>query len=113
MEPLSSQERYRPTPPDQRLWHDVSRLRREKPAEVRLQLQRRAPVNLRQHFRRAAIRFVALVAADLASFYVMRALVRAVRDGAVLGDWVAGQVHGVHLARDPVDRKSTRLNSSH
>src|SRR5438093_628422 len=60
------------------------------PVTVRLGLQRRAHANLRRHFLRAARRFVVLVVADLASFWVMRELVRAVRDHAVLGDWIAG-----------------------
>lgn len=57
--------------------------RRNTPA--RLGLQRRAQSNFQRHFFRGFRRFVVLVIADLASFYVMRALVRAVRDDAVLG----------------------------
>ena len=60
------------------------------PVTVRLGLQRRAQANLRRHLLRAVRRFVVLVVADLASFWVMRELVRAVRDHAVLGDWIAG-----------------------
>ena len=60
------------------------------PLKVRLGLQRRAHTNLRRHFLRALRRFVVLVVADLASLWVMRELVRAVRDHAVLGDWIAG-----------------------
>lgn len=60
---------------------------------VRLGLQRRAHSNLRRHFLRAFRRFVVLVVADLASFYVMRELVRAVRDSAVLGEFLAAQMH--------------------
>jgi exopolysaccharide biosynthesis polyprenyl glycosylphosphotransferase len=56
---------------------------------VRLALQRRAQSNL--HLFRAARRFLVLLVADLASFYVMRALVRAIRDGA-LGTWVSSEV---------------------
>src|SRR6266702_7930905 len=41
---------------------------------VRLSLQRRAQSNLRRHFFRGLRRFVVLVVADLASFYVMRAV---------------------------------------
>ena len=48
----------------------------------RLHLQERAGANLRRHVQRAAVRFVVLVAADLLSFAVMRALTRAVRDHA-------------------------------
>jgi exopolysaccharide biosynthesis polyprenyl glycosylphosphotransferase len=60
------------------------------PVRLRLDLQRRARSNLRRHVVRAATRFVVLVLADLLSFYVMRALVRGVRDQAVVGDWIAG-----------------------
>jgi len=61
----------------------------------RLGLQRRASGNLRRHLLRAVRRITALLLADLASFYVMRALVRAVRDDAVLGDWVAGRLNAL------------------
>jgi len=67
--------------------------RRNMPA--RLGLQRRAQFNFQRHFLRGFRRFVVLVIADLASFYVMRALVRAVRDDAVLGQSVAGQLHSL------------------
>jgi exopolysaccharide biosynthesis polyprenyl glycosylphosphotransferase len=69
--------------------------RRNTPVRVRLGLQRRAQVNLRRHLSRAIQRFAVLVIADLASFYIMRALLRAVRDYAVLGDWVAAEVRAV------------------
>ena len=59
---------------------------------VRLGLQQRAPVNFKRHLARAVRRFVILLVADLASFYVMRALLRGVRDQAVLGDWLAGHL---------------------
>jgi exopolysaccharide biosynthesis polyprenyl glycosylphosphotransferase len=62
---------------------------------VRLGLQRRAQSNFRRHFLRGLRRFVVLVIADLASFYVMRALVRAVRDYAVLGEGVADPLRSV------------------
>ena len=62
---------------------------------VRLGLQRRAQTNFQRHFLRDFRRFVVLVIADLASFYVMRALVRAVRDDAVLGQSVAGPLHSI------------------
>jgi exopolysaccharide biosynthesis polyprenyl glycosylphosphotransferase len=51
------------------------------PAEARLLLQRRAPVNLRRHALRALVRLVVLVAADLAALVAMRALIRAARAG--------------------------------
>ena len=59
---------------------------------VRLGLQQRAQSNFRRHFLRALWRFTVLVIADLASFYVMRELVRAVRDHALAGSWVSTQV---------------------
>jgi len=64
---------------------EVSHLRLERPAEVRLRLQRRAPANLRQHVRRAVVRLAVLVAVDMLSFGVMRELLRAVREHALLG----------------------------
>jgi exopolysaccharide biosynthesis polyprenyl glycosylphosphotransferase len=58
-------------------------------ARLQLDLQRRAQYNLRRHVLRAAFRFAVLVLADIGSFGVMRALIRAVRDEAVLGGWIA------------------------
>jgi exopolysaccharide biosynthesis polyprenyl glycosylphosphotransferase len=69
--------------------------RHNTPVRVRLGLQRRAQVNLRRHLSRAIRRFAVLVVADLGSFYVMRALLRAVRDHAVLGEWIATEVRAV------------------
>lgn len=69
--------------------------RRDTPVRVRLGLQQRAQINLRHHLTRAIQRFAVLLVADLASFYVMRAMLRAVRDNAVLGDWVGGQIAAV------------------
>src|SRR2546426_5575068 len=74
---------------------EPSHLHLERPSDARLQLQRRAPANLRHHFRRAVVRFVVLVVADLASFGVMRAVLRAVRDYAVVGDAVAQRVEAM------------------
>src|SRR5207247_3897920 len=54
--------------------------RRNPPA--RLGLQRRAQSNFQRYFLRGLRRFAVLVIADLASFYIMRALLRAVRDDA-------------------------------
>jgi len=65
------------------------------PVRLRLDLQRRARYNLRRHVLRAATRFGVLALADLASFGVMRALLRAVRDDTVLGDWVASQAEAI------------------
>src|SRR6266513_336015 len=81
--------------PEPRLLHEAAHLRLEKPAEVRLRLQQRAPANLRHHFRRAVVRFVVLVVADLASFGVMRALLRAMRDFSWVGDAVATRVEAM------------------
>jgi len=78
-----------------RALHEMPHLRLEKPAEVRLRLQQRAPANLRHHFRRAVVRFVVLVVADLTSFGVMRALVRGVRDYALVGDGLAARVEAM------------------
>jgi exopolysaccharide biosynthesis polyprenyl glycosylphosphotransferase len=59
---------------------------------VRLGLQQRAQSNFRRYFLRAFWRLTVLVIADLASFYVMRELVRAVRDHAAAGSWVSTQL---------------------
>ena len=53
---------------------------RATPVQLRLGLQRRAAANLRSHMVRAVRRFAVLVVADLASFYVMRELVRSLRE---------------------------------
>ena len=79
----------RPGIRDRDIAAEASHLRVDKPAEVRLHLQRRAPENLRHHVRRGAVRLVVLIAADLLAFGVMRQLVRAVRDYQVLGPTVA------------------------
>jgi exopolysaccharide biosynthesis polyprenyl glycosylphosphotransferase len=67
----------------------------EKPTQVRLHLQRRAPLNLRHHTQRAVSRFLVLVVADLATFGLLRELIRAVRDSAVLGTGLAAWVRVV------------------
>jgi exopolysaccharide biosynthesis polyprenyl glycosylphosphotransferase len=59
------------------------------PTQVRLGLQQRAPATLRRHVVRAARRFVVLFVADLASFWVMRELLRSLRDFALFGTTVA------------------------
>src|SRR5213596_2593711 len=74
---------------------ELALLARDTPARVRLGLQQRASTNIRRHLLRAVRRFAALVVADLASFYAMRAVLRAVRDGAVLGYGLAGDVRAV------------------
>ena len=70
----------------------VPAVRRDRTTPVRLSLQRRAQSNLRRHFLRGARRFVTLLVADLASFYIMRALVRALRDSAALGQALSGSM---------------------
>ncbi len=67
----------------------------EAPLRVRLGLQQRAVTNLHNHLLRAVRRFAVLLVADLASFYVMREVVRVVRDYAWFGDSLAGQLEGV------------------
>src|SRR5438477_4170880 len=81
--------------PEPRVVPEGSHLRLEKSGEVRLRLQRRASANLRHHVRRALVRFIVLLVADLASFGVMRALVRAVRDYAVVGDALAARLEAL------------------
>ncbi|MGH7429209.1 MAG: exopolysaccharide biosynthesis polyprenyl glycosylphosphotransferase [Candidatus Methylomirabilaceae bacterium] len=70
-------------------------MRLEKPQQVRLGLQRQAPANLRRHVLRAANRFFVLVTADLATFGLLREVIRVVRDRSVLGEWLAGHVQAV------------------
>jgi len=94
----TTRERRRWGRPEPRVLHESSHLHLEKPAEVRLRLQQRAPANLRHHFRRAVVRFVVLVVADLASFGVMRELMRSVRDYALVGDALA---RGVEVVLPP------------
>src|SRR5437899_7992629 len=59
------------------------------PVRLRLGLQRHAAANLRHHVLRSVRRFIVLLLADLGSFYVMRELVRAVRDDGILGPAIA------------------------
>jgi len=67
----------------------------EAPLRIRLGLQQRAVTNLHNHVLRAVRRFGVLLVADLASFYVMREVVRVVRDYAWFGDSLAGQLEGI------------------
>src|SRR5436309_4050331 len=92
----SSLPLYRASPPASRA-APVEDLvsERDTPVRARLGLQRRAAANMRRHFGRAAYRFTVLVVADLGSFYVMREVVRAVRDYALLGERVAGEAQAV------------------
>jgi len=74
---------------------EASHLKLDKPAQVRLHLQRRAPANLRHHVRRAAVRLVVLIVVDMLAFGGMRELVRAVRDEALLGPSLAERLQSV------------------
>ena len=74
---------------ESRLQDEALHLRLEEPVRVRLGLQRHAPSNLRRHLRRHVTRVVALIVADLSAFWLMRELIRAVRDQAALGEWIA------------------------
>ncbi len=67
----------------------------EAPLRIRLGLQQRAVTNLHNHVVRAVRRFGVLLVADLAAFYVMREVVRVVRDYAWFGDSLAGQLEGI------------------
>jgi exopolysaccharide biosynthesis polyprenyl glycosylphosphotransferase len=91
----ATRERRHWVKPEPRVVQQPSHLHLEKSAEVRLRLQRRAPVNLRHHFLRAAVRFSVLLVADLASFGLMREVVRAVRDYALVGDAMAGRLEAM------------------
>ena len=91
----SARERLHWVRPAPRVVQEPPHLHVEKPAEVRMRLQRRAPANLRHHFLRAAVRFTVLLVADLASFGLMRELVRAVRDYALVGDAMAGRLEAM------------------
>ena len=63
---------------------------RDGPVRVRLGLQQRAAVNLHNHVLRAVRRFTVLLFADFGSFYLMRELLRSVRDFGSLGEEIAG-----------------------
>jgi exopolysaccharide biosynthesis polyprenyl glycosylphosphotransferase len=86
----ATRERRHWARPEPRVLPDASPLHLERRTDVRLQLQRRAPANLRHHFRRGVVRLAVLVVADVASFGVMRALMRAARDYGVAGNALAG-----------------------
>jgi exopolysaccharide biosynthesis polyprenyl glycosylphosphotransferase len=62
------------------------------PVRLRLNLQQRAATNLRRHVVRAVRRFMALVVADLAAFYILREFVRTFRDYAMFGARLAAQL---------------------
>src|SRR3989454_4848181 len=87
--------RWRVPPAEPLAPRHVPSLKLEKPAEIRLRLQRQAPANLRHHVLRAATRLAVLVVADLATFALLRGLIRAARDGEVLGEGLAQQIQTV------------------
>jgi exopolysaccharide biosynthesis polyprenyl glycosylphosphotransferase len=62
---------------------------------LRFGLQRRGQVNFRRHVLRDIRRFSVLLVGDLTSFYVMRALLRAIRDGAALGGLLSNQITSI------------------
>jgi hypothetical protein len=70
--------------------------------QVRLALQRRATRTLRRHAVRSVWRGAVLVAAVLGAFWVLRGLLRGLRDGTLLGgavaDWVTAVVPVAHLS---------------
>jgi exopolysaccharide production protein ExoY len=66
--------------------------------QLQLQLQRRAPKNLRLHFRRTVARFATLALADLLTFWAVRELGHLVRDQQWLGTVRAGSVLQAILA---------------
>ena len=77
---------------DRDIAEQASQLRLEKPAAVRLHLQRRAPANLRQHVRRAVVRLAVLITADMLTFAAMREVLRALREHALLGAAVGERI---------------------
>ena len=96
MEPLSTQHTTPPaSEPTRERWGGAEDRRRDTPTRIRLGLQQRAPATLRRHVVRGARRFVVLLVADLASFGVMRALLRSVRDYALLGSAVSDQAQAL------------------
>lgn len=63
---------------------------------LKMGLQRGAPRILRRHLVRAAVRVVVLAAADLAAFWVVRALYRLVGERDLLGAALAGPVRSLY-----------------
>src|SRR2546427_6846121 len=93
--PSAEALRWRVPPAEPLAPRDAPPLKLEKPSEIRLHLQRQAPANLRHHVSRAVTRLAVLVVADLATFALMRALIRAARNGAVFGEGLAQQFQAV------------------
>lgn len=80
----------RGTPPGRTKYVGADERRHDGTTRVRFGLQQRAPHNFRRHVLRGARRVTVLLLADLTAFWVMRALMRAVRDYDALGATVAG-----------------------
>lgn len=86
-----------PNAPGMPAGHDREYVRRgsrdggmeSRPTPVRMLLQQRAPETIRRHVVRAVVRVLVLVAGDLTAFLGARAILRLIRDSAVLGDGVA------------------------
>src|SRR2546425_235133 len=93
--PSGEAVRWRVPPAEPLAPRDAPPLKLEQPAEIRLRLQRQAPANLRHHVLRAVTRLAVLVVADLATFALLRGLIRAARDGAVFGEGLAQQIQPV------------------
>src|SRR5579859_7467646 len=90
--PVREGSSRRATPPGRTMYVGDDR-RRDHPTRVRLGLQQRAPHNFRRHVFRGVRRVSVLLLADLTAFWVMRALMRAVRDEGALGSTIAGWVN--------------------
>ena len=88
-------ERRRATPTGTRRAPDLPPRRLDTPVQLRLDLQERASRTLRGHVVRAVRRFVALVLADWAMLYLMRGVLRWVRDDAALGAWFSANIQAV------------------
>jgi exopolysaccharide biosynthesis polyprenyl glycosylphosphotransferase len=86
--------RLRVTPAGRRV-EDHPHLKLDGAAQVRLGLQRRASGNLRRHVTRAALRFCALLASDLAAFALMRETIRGLREGRWVDGWVAQEMQAL------------------
>src|SRR3989475_242925 len=93
--PSAEALRWRVPPAEPLAPRDAPSLKLEKPSEIRLHLQRQAPANLRHHVLRAVTRLAVLVVADLATFALLRGLIRAARDGAVFGEGLAQEIQTV------------------
>jgi len=86
-EPLAGPTRVRQRRAADELHGDL-----DEAARLRLGLQRRATINFRRHFQRALLRFSVLLGADLATFTLMRAVLRGIRDRGWFGGWAASRL---------------------